>query len=220
MIKKTEFETEMVSVEELRPHPRNYRKHPEDQIEHLVDSIKQNGFYRYVVIARDGTILAGHGVVEACIRLNTSEIPVIRLNRGPDDPQSLKVLTGDNEIGHLGEIDDRILSEILKDINDSAVDGLLGTGYDESMLANLVYVSRDADEIKDFDEAAEWVGMPDFEPEPEPIKVIVSFRNNEDKATFAQKLDLPTLSDKKTISVWFPLRENEDVSSVHIRSDR
>lgn len=110
MIKKTEFETEMVSVEELRPHPRNYRKHPEDQIEHLVDSIKQNGFYRNVVIARDGTILAGHGVVEACIRLNTSEIPVIRLNREPDDPQSLKVLTGDNEIGHLGEIDDRILS--------------------------------------------------------------------------------------------------------------
>lgn len=50
-------ETEIVSIESLSPHPRNYRGHPEDQIEHLVQSIRENGCYRNIVVARDRSIL-------------------------------------------------------------------------------------------------------------------------------------------------------------------
>jgi hypothetical protein len=49
--------TEIVALSSLRPHPRNYREHPEDQIEHLMQSIRANGFYRNIVVARDGTII-------------------------------------------------------------------------------------------------------------------------------------------------------------------
>jgi hypothetical protein len=67
--------TELIAIKELKPHPRNYRSHPEDQLVHLVNSIKQHGFYRNVVVAKDNTILAGHGVVPSfklCINLSCS----------------------------------------------------------------------------------------------------------------------------------------------------
>src|SRR5437764_115147 len=132
-------ETESVAVSSLRPHPRNYREHPDDQIEHLAASLKEHGFYRNVVIAQDGTILAGHGVIEAAKRLGLETARVVRLPIEADSPAALKVLTGDNEIEHLAEQDDRLLSELLREIAQDDPLALLGTGYDEAMLANLVY---------------------------------------------------------------------------------
>ena len=122
------FTTETIPLANLIPHPRNYRTHPQDQIDHLCESIRKNGLYRNIVIARDDTILAGHGVVEACGQLGMEDIPIVRLDVAPDDPTALKVLAGDNEISHLGEINDRVLSDILKEINEFDVDGLIGTG--------------------------------------------------------------------------------------------
>jgi ParB-like chromosome segregation protein Spo0J len=58
--KKT-FATEQASLTDLKPHPRNYRTHSDDQLKHLIQSIKEHGFYRNVVVIKDGTILAGHG---------------------------------------------------------------------------------------------------------------------------------------------------------------
>ncbi len=106
-------EPELVLLSSLKPHPRNYRQHPEDQLLHLMESIKQNGLYRNILVSKDLTILAGHGVSKACERLEMKEVPVIRLDVDSESPQALKILAGDNEIGHLGEIDDRALTEIL-----------------------------------------------------------------------------------------------------------
>ena len=58
----TGYPVEQFSPDQLKPHPRNYRDHPQDQIDHLIQSIRENGFYRNVVVANDNTILAGHGV--------------------------------------------------------------------------------------------------------------------------------------------------------------
>lgn len=135
------FVAEEVAIGDLRPHPRNYRRHPEDQLAHIEASIRSNGFYRNIVVARDGTILAGHGVVEAARRLGIERVPVVRLDVAPDDPRALRVLAGDNEIGKLAEVDDRALTEMLREIKEST-EGLLGTGVDaEKLLEMLVGVS-------------------------------------------------------------------------------
>jgi len=206
------FKPETVEISKLHPHPRNYHIHPEDQIEHIIESIKEHGFYRNIVVARDGTILAGHGVVEAMQRMGSTEIPVVRLNIDPNNPHALKILTGDNEVSHLNEVDDRLLSELLKEILDTDEDGLLGTGYDEQMLANLIYITRPASEIADFDAAAEWVGMPEYTEGQNVLKVIVSFRNEEDRMEFARILELKFTD--KTKSTWWPVRERDDRVSV------
>ena len=208
---------EEVEVSSLKPHPRNYRSHPEDQLEHIMESIRSHGIYRNVVVANDGTILAGHGVVQAVQKMGIKRIPVVRLDLDPNDPLALKVLTGDNEIGHLGEIDERQLTELLKEIHDSneeMLEGLLGTGYDAQMLATLAMISRPASEIADFNAAAEWVGMPEFTPAEEPLKITISFRNEEDRKKFVEKAGLRIDYRGRKWSAWWPDRKRRDLSSL------
>lgn len=211
----TEFQTELVPIEELKPHPRNYREHPKDQLEHICASIKQNGLYRNVVVAKDLTILAGHGVVLACKELGFKKIPVLRLNIDPKSSGALKVLAGDNEITHLGVIDDRALSEILKEIQDIDINKLVGTGFDENMLATLVMVTRPESEIKDFNEAAEWAGMPEYQDEGEQIKLVISFDVAEARKDFVEQLKIQHArrGDKIWTCRW-PDRPSNDLKSV------
>jgi hypothetical protein len=209
------FVLETVAIETLKPHPRNYREHPEDQLLHLVESIKRHGLYRNVVTSNDGTVLAWHGVVLACKKMGMKQIPIVRLSIPSDDPAALKVLTGDNEISHLGEINDRTLTEILKDIKDFDITGLLGTGYDEAMLANLVMISRPESEIADKNQAAQWVGLPGYEEGSKVIQVQVSFETEADRESFVTELGIKNIKRAgKTWSVWWPDKERDDPSSV------
>lgn len=204
---------EPVQLIDLKPHPKHYKVHLDDQLEHLANSIKQHGFYRNVVVAKDYTILDGHGVVSACHKLKLKEVPVIKLDIESDSPQALKILTGNNEIGKLAEIDDRKLSELLKEVKDK--DGLSGTGYDKMMLANLVMVTRPQHEINDINEAAEWVGMPDYVPKDHFIKYTIIFKTEQDRKNFCDMAKIPQGKEKgRTWSAWWPLREKEDIKSV------
>ena len=206
---------ETIKVSKLKEHPRNYKQHPEQQLEHIIKSIEEHGFYRNIVIAKDNTILAGHGVVQASKAMGKHKVPVIRLNVDSDSTQALKVLTSDNEIGNLAMVDDRQLSEVLKDILDEELD-LTGTGFNEDQLSALIYTTRNADEIQTIDEANEWVGIADYENKPDSIKVMVHFDTEEDRENFMQLLDNPHVNYKmgKTWKIWYPERGNEDPSSI------
>lgn len=212
-------EREVARVDQLREHPRNYRDHPERQLEHLAQSIREHGLYRNVVVARDGTILAGHGVVLAAKRLGMEELPVVRLPIGPDDPKALKILTADNELGMLAGIDDRGLTELLREIRDVDIDGLFGTGYDEAMLAQLVFKTRSREEIATEDDAGAWVGLPDYGVGADFQRLIITFETAEERQ---QLLDLIGATDRTFIyrkeAVWsirWPLVEGrEDLSSL------
>lgn len=214
---------ERVRVDSLTPHPLNYKGHPDDQIEHIVASIRENGVYRNVVVARDGMILAGHGVCLALKKMGREWVDVVRLDVGPMDARALKVLAGDNEIGHLGEVDDRALSELLKTIQTEDVSGLLGTGYDDSMLANLVFVTRPASEIRDFDAAREWTGagMPEYDEGGEPHRVIISFKSDKDRDLFLSSIGASHIPKKtgRTWSIQWPLTDgNNDWTSIRVGS--
>ena len=212
-----QYQVRRVSFENVKPHPRNYRTHPEDQLDHLCESICENGMYRNVIISRDGTILAGHGLVLACQRLGLRKIPVLILDIDPDSPKALKLLAGDNEVTHLGEVDDRLLSEVLKEI--LSTEPLLGTGYDEQMLANLLYVTRPSDEIKNKSAAEQWVGMPDYQDETEDIVLAVSFDSEEDRERFLEVAGIKTVHNKRYSkwATWWPERERDDVVSVKFK---
>lgn len=210
-----EFTVEIVAIADLRPHPRNYQDHPSDELEHLTESIIENGIYRNIVIASDNVILAGHGVVKAAAQMGKTQIPVYRLNVDSQHPRALKVLVGDNEIARLSMKDDRALTELLKELNSIDMHGLVGTGFDDNMLAGLLYVTRPMSEVKDKNEAAHWVGMPEYEDNTERLKVIVLFRNAQDRAQFAKRLDLEfTDNTRMTLSTWWPQKEQEDRASV------
>ena len=206
------FVTVRENIADLKPHPRNYQFHPEDQLDQIIASINQHGFYRNIVVAQDNTILAGHGVVLAATKMGRKRVPVIRLAIHPDDPRALKVLTSDNEINNLAEVDDRMLTEMLKEIMQD--DTLIGTGFNEQQLATLAMITRPASEIAGIDEAAEWIGLPEYIPETRPFaQVLVSFKSESDRDEFAKKLSLP-LADRSKQSAWYPHQERRDLDSV------
>jgi hypothetical protein len=204
----------LLPLADLHPHPRNYRTHPQDQLEHLAESIREHGFYRNVVVAREKTILAGHGIVQAAKLVGLAAVPCVVLDLDPTEPRALKVLAGDNELAHLVEADDRALSELLKEIQETDDVGLLGTGYDAMMLANLAMVTRPSSEIADFDEAAQWAGMPEYTQEPEALELRVRFRTEDDRSEFARRLDLALSDHIKT--TWWPTTADDDVSALRI----
>lgn len=131
--------TEVVPLASLKPHPRNYKKHPAEQLNHLCASLKQYGQFRNVVVARDSTILAGHGVVLAMAKLGWEEATVVRLDLDPASPKALKLVALDNELPKFAETDDRALAELLRDVAGAdEPDVLLGTGYDDASLSALL----------------------------------------------------------------------------------
>jgi ParB-like chromosome segregation protein Spo0J len=209
-------EREVVPLASLRPHPDNYRRHPADQLDHLRQSLREHGVYRNVVVAQDGTILAGHGVVEAAVEEGLTEIPVVRLPVDPDDVKARKLLAADNELSHLSVSDDRALAELLRSINEDDLDGLLGTGYDEAMLANLVYVTRPETEVGDRNDAAAWVGLPEYEQLGRAPQLIINFDDETERDVVLAKLGITAIHSRqrRVWSVWFPPREREDRLSV------
>lgn len=133
-----QFTVEVVEISKLKPHPRNYQRHPPEEIAHLKTSITENGVYRNVVVAKDYTLLAGHGVIQAMTELGRTDAPVHRLDLEPDDPRAIKVLVADNEIAHLSEPDKELLAELLGEIQSGNTTGLSGTGYTSAQLDALL----------------------------------------------------------------------------------
>lgn len=175
------FET--VPLTSLRPHPRNYRRHTEYQLVELRASIEQHGAYRNVVIAEDGTILAGHGVVEALESMGAAEVNVARMPYAPDDPAAIKLLVGDNELGALAESDQGQLSELLGQLNE--LGELLGTGVNGVALRDL---SPRSDDLY-----TDVVNVPQYEPvgEPPPMEKLLDESKTEELRAAIAAADLP-----------------------------
>ena len=111
---KLTIENRVVSLDELRPHPRNYNRHPASQIERIGASLRKFGQPRSIVVWRS-TIIAGHGVVEAARAMGWQEI---RADVLPDDyPEHLALayVAADNELGRLGDPDQAALAAILEE---------------------------------------------------------------------------------------------------------
>jgi DNA modification methylase len=70
---------ERVPIAGLRPHPGNARTHSKKQVRQIADSIRRFGFTNPVLIAEDGSIIAGHGRVEAARLLGLDSVPTVRL---------------------------------------------------------------------------------------------------------------------------------------------
>lgn len=211
---------ETVLVADLKPHPKNYQDHPEDQLAHLCRSLEEFGQYRNVVITACNTILAGHGVTAAAKRLGWTELRAVRVPLSPDDPRAIKLVIADNEVRHLAVRDDRLLADLLRQLkDDDPTAGLLGTGYDEMMLANLAFVTRPAAELADMNAAAHWAGLPGYDlGSDNTYKLVIHFLNEADRDRFIQKIELqmePHAKKGTTVSTRWPWTERRDASSLH-----
>jgi hypothetical protein len=84
------------AIDDLKPFPGNPRRHPEAQIVRLMRSIAQV-WTNPILIDETGTILAGHGRLEAAKRLGRTEVPTLTID-GLSAAEKRAVVIADNRL--------------------------------------------------------------------------------------------------------------------------
>ena len=85
-----------VPIDDLKPFPGNPRQHPEAQIARLMRSIAQV-WTNPILVDETGTILAGHGRLEAAKRLGRTEVPTLTI-AGLSAAEKRAVVIADNRL--------------------------------------------------------------------------------------------------------------------------
>lgn len=80
-----EMKIEYLPVDGLRPYERNAKKHPQEQVEHIANSIREFGFRQPLVIDKDGVLVIGHGRLLAAKKLGMTEVPCVRADDLTDE---------------------------------------------------------------------------------------------------------------------------------------
>jgi ParB-like chromosome segregation protein Spo0J len=102
-----------VALEHIKPHPRNPRTHSKKQIRQIADSIQAVGFASPVLIDEHGTLLAGHGRLEAAKLLGFKTVPAIVVD-GLSEARKRALLLADNRIAqNAGWNRERLAEEFL-----------------------------------------------------------------------------------------------------------
>jgi len=71
---------ELIELDSLIPYASNPKEHPPEQVQLIVDSIKDYGWDQPIVIDDDGIIIKGHGRYQAAQQLGLERVPVIWQN--------------------------------------------------------------------------------------------------------------------------------------------
>lgn len=144
----------MIPVSEVTPYSRNARTHSPAQIDLICASMKEYGWTNPILIA-DGTILAGHGRLQAAHKLGLTRVPCLDLSHLTEIQRRAYVLS-DNQIANFGTgWDMEMLKLELADLNLEGFDmDLLGFGdqLTDLMDPDLLAPEKDPDEVPDVPE--------------------------------------------------------------------
>jgi hypothetical protein len=108
-----DFELRIVyrHVDELKPNPKNPRKHSRQQLRFLAKIVKKYGFLVPVIIDADGNIICGHARCEASKKAGISRIPTVQVSH-LTDAEIKGLMIADNRIGDLSSFDEIKLGEL------------------------------------------------------------------------------------------------------------
>ena len=97
-------------------------------------------------------------------------------------------------------------------------DAIKGDGWDQTELDEWgVKDWRNIEAVEKVNGGSdEWVGMPEFEAEQNPYKIIINFENEDDRNDFLKifKIQYFIKKESKAWTTWFPFRERDDLKSL------
>ena len=115
----------------LVPYPNNPRV---GDVGAIAESLEANGQYRPIVVRRETReVLAGNHTLEAAKHLEWATIKVTYVE-GLTDEQAARIVLADNRLPDLGRYNIPDLTELLEQVGAN----LVGTGYDDYFLTNLL----------------------------------------------------------------------------------
>lgn len=140
----------------LKPSPKNARTHSKAQVEQIRGSLKRFGWTMPVLAREDGTIIAGHGRVEAATLEGIAEAPVI-VATGWTEQQCRAYALADNAIALNSGWDLDLLGPELADLSSLGVD-LGGLGFSPQELNE--YINPNGGGLTDPDDVPEEPAQP------------------------------------------------------------
>lgn len=72
-------------IETVKPYERNAKKHPDDQVGHIANSLKRFGWKQPLVVDKDGVVVVGHGRLLAAKKLGLKTVPCVCADDLTDD---------------------------------------------------------------------------------------------------------------------------------------
>ena len=144
---------ENVSLLDLKPDPRNARKHDRENIDAIKASLGRFGQQKPIVVSQDNVIVAGNGTYQAALEMGWLTLAVVRT----DLTDWTGFALADNRTADLSRWDDNVLATLLSELTYDPAE----IGFDESFTEALeVSLGLGVDA---FDEEK----MPTLSPTPE-----------------------------------------------------
>jgi DNA modification methylase len=140
---------QLISLANLRPNPRNARRHSKKQIRQIADSIMAYSFTVPVLVDEKDMLLAGHGRLEAAKLLGLKTVPVIKLV-GLTEAKKRALLLADNKIAENAGWDRKRLAVELPELAELLIDDQLEisiTGFEPAEIDQLTtdFEANDSD---------------------------------------------------------------------------
>lgn len=127
----SQLHIEYRTTESLIPYARNSRTHSDVQVAQIAASIREFGFTNPILLAEDGTLIAGHGRLAAAQKLKLDAVPCIVL-KGLTKAQQQALVIADNKIAENAGWDMEMLRVELGDLQSANFDlSLIGFTPDE-----------------------------------------------------------------------------------------
>lgn len=112
----TELKIEYMDIAEISAYENNAKLHPHEQVCQIAESIRQFGMNDPLAIW-NGTLVEGHGRLQACKMLGITSVPVIRLDHLSDEQRRAYTLVH-NQVTLNSPFDLDILGKELANIVD------------------------------------------------------------------------------------------------------
>lgn len=121
----------MAHLSDLKQDGRNARRHSPRNLAMIEESIQRNGFGRSILLANDGTIIAGNATYESSASAGLDDVIVVetdgtkvvavkRTDVAPGSEQFHHLALADNRAAELAEWDETVLAELNQEIDLSA----------------------------------------------------------------------------------------------------
>jgi DNA modification methylase len=118
----------MSHLRDLTPDKRNARKHNPRNVGMISRSLQETGFGRSILLAKDGTVLAGNATIEAAAEVGMEDVIIVqsdgtkviavqRTDLEPGSEMATKISLADNRAAELAEWDTDILAGLQDDID-------------------------------------------------------------------------------------------------------
>lgn len=149
----------MPKLSDLKHDPNNARRHNPRNVGLIESSIQRDGFGRSVLLANDGTIIAGNATIDAASSAGIEDVVVIesdgkkviaikRVDIEPDSEAFRNLAIADNRAAELSEWDAEILASMQ---NDGALSNFFYDSELEAILGDL-FQREDAEEDAELDD--------------------------------------------------------------------